>query len=139
MAWKEVEDLEKVRIVSHEKDAIVELFFKDSVEVDEDDAKEIDMIILKMVEGSKFLALTNALNINASITAEARDYFAKRSLLKDIRVAEALLINNLPTRILARFYAYFHRPANPIAIFGNRDEAITWLRSVYKQSLREAS
>ena len=117
----------KKTFISKITDRIVLLEFKPDVIFELEDAIEVNTIIFNLINGQPFLSLIDISNKYGSISAEARDYFATDPKTKDIRLAEAFIVNNLPMRILANFYKQFHKPSNPIKFFKNKKEAINWL------------
>ena len=79
------------------------LTFKYKVEFELDDAKEVDSHTFLMVMGKPFCTLVDARDIRSNISHEAREYFAKNKQITSIRYAQAIVVNNLHTRILANF------------------------------------
>ena len=112
------------------------LEFKQDVVIELRDAIEINKAIYSMVKGQSFLSLIDA-RVYGSITADAREFFAKDELTKDIRIAEAFVIVNLPTRLFAKFYIKINKPANPIKIFSDFDDAKIWLKLQGKNKFGE--
>jgi hypothetical protein len=110
-------------------DKIVLLEFKPDVIFELEDAIEVNTLIYNLVKGQPFLSLVDISNRYGSISKEAREHFAKDPKTKDIRLAEAFIITNIPMRILANFYKSFHKPNNPIKFFKTKKEAIDWLNS----------
>jgi len=109
------------------------LKFKEDVVFELRDAIETNKAIYSMVKGKPFLSLIDA-RIYGSISTDARDFFAKDLLTKDIRIAEAIVINNLPTRLFAKFYIRISRPTNPVKIFSDIEDARLWLELQQKNS-----
>ena len=115
---------------------IVQLKFKNDVAFDLRDAIETNKAIYSLIKGKPFLSLVDA-RVYGSISADARDFFAKDFLTKDIRIAEAIVINNLPTRLFAKFYIKVSRPANVVKIFSDIEDAKLWLRLQEKNMFGE--
>jgi hypothetical protein len=63
----------------------------------------------------------------ASATKEAREYAAQESIRNRIK-AQAIVLDNVATRIMANFYMKINRPRQPIKIFSDKKQAITWLQ-----------
>ena len=112
------------------------LKFKEDVVFELRDAIETNKVIYSLVKGKPFLSLVDA-RIYGSISTDARDFFAKDRLTKDIRIAEAIVINNLPSRLFAKFYARLSRSTNPIKIFSDIDDAKLWLELQQKNMYGE--
>src|SRR5579863_3293583 len=51
-----------------------------------------------------------------SISHEARNRFSSENAAKYI-LANAILVNSLPTRLIANFFIKFHKPTFPVKIF----------------------
>ncbi len=128
--------LQKVEIekafITKLDDYIIELKFKDKVDFELDDAIETDRIYFELSKGKPFLALIDARDILGTISSEAREFFATDELVADIRIAEALVVNSLPIKLLASFYVKFHQTKNPKKVFTEYDKAVEWLKQQFK-------
>ena len=103
------------------------LVFNDKVSFELEDAIEVDEITYDLIEGAPFVTLVDARNIRSNISHEARDFFAKNEKIARIRKGQAIVVNNLHTKIIANFYMKFHKPENPVKIFSNYKKAENWL------------
>jgi|TARA_B110000037_G_C16848025_1_gene394661 hypothetical protein len=115
---------------------VVLLKFKEDGIFELRDAIEANKAIYSIVKGKPFLSLVDA-RVYGSISADAREFFAKDTLTKDIKVAEAIVIDNLPSRLFAKFYIRLSRPANPVKIFSDINVAELWLQLQQKNRFRE--
>lgn len=110
-------------------EGFVLLVFKDNVILEIDDAKEIDQLIVdKLVGDHPFVALVDARDISSSITPEAREFFTNDPLVLQIRKAQALVVNNLSTKLLANFYMKFHKHNSPVKVFSDYTKAEIWVK-----------
>ncbi len=66
---------------------------------------------------------------NAQIEAEVRSYLTAKDRSERV-LADAIVITNLPHRLLADFYMKFNRPDIPTRFFKSYDEALQWLKSI---------
>ena len=114
-------------------DGFTLLTFKDKVNFELEDAKEVDELTFGMVNGGPFVTLVDARNIRSNISHEAREYFAKNDKISKIRKGQAIIVNSLHTKLLANFYMKFHRPENPVKIFNDFDKAEKWIRKIRGQ------
>lgn len=57
---------------------------------------------------------------------EARKYAATAPITKKF-IAEAVLLNNLPSRLLFNFFLKFDQPQFPIRAFSDMETAMDWL------------
>jgi len=101
--------------------------FKDGVEVDIEELKRLVNVSLELVAGTPFYLLIDARNILSSIDHEARDYFSKHKEYNDLNIAQAIVVNNTPIRLLANFYLRFYKHQNPVKIFNSIENAESWL------------
>ncbi len=106
------------------------LIAKDKVDLELEDAIEIDDISYDFVEGKPFVTLVDVRNIRSNMSHEAREHFATNKKITDIRKAQAIVVNNLHTKLLANFYMKFHKPTNPVKIFSDYDKAEKWVRAI---------
>ena len=124
----------KVKIIELEKSFvevlegnIVLLNFKEDADFELRDAIETNKSIYSIVKGKPFLSLVDA-RVYGSISADAREFFAKDTLTKEIKIAEAIVINNFHARLFAKFYIRLSRAANPVRIFSDISDAKLWLQ-----------
>ena len=66
---------------------------------------------------------------HAIIEADVRNYLVTPER-KERVIADAIVITNLPHRLLADFYLKVQRPDIPTQFFKTFDEALEWLRSI---------
>jgi hypothetical protein len=66
---------------------------------------------------------------HASIEADVRSYLVTPDRRHRV-IADAIVITNLPHRLLADFYMKFNRPDIPTQFFKTYKEALVWLRSL---------
>jgi hypothetical protein len=106
---------------------VILLKFKEDIVFALRDAIEANKAIYSIAKGKPFLFLVDA-RVYGNISADARDFFAKDTLIKEIRIAEAIVINNLPARLFAKIYIRLSGPASPSKIFSDINEAKLWLQ-----------
>jgi hypothetical protein len=119
-------ELEKGFIELLERNIILLKFKEDGV-FELRDAIEANKAIYSIVKGKPFLSLVDA-RVYGSISAGAREFFAKDTLTKEIKIAEAIVINNLTARLYAKFYIRLSKSANPAKIFSDIHDANLWLQ-----------
>ena len=115
---------------------VVLLKFKEDVVFELRDAIEANKAIYSAVKGKPFLSLVDA-RIYGSISAGAREFFAKDTLTKEIKIAEAIVINTLSARVYAKFYIRLSKSANPVKIFSDIHDAKLWLQLQQKSMFGE--
>lgn len=110
------------------------LQFKDKVKFELEDAIEVMDIIYDFVEGKSFVILSDARDIRSDMSNEARKHFANDKKNVAIRKGQAIVVNNLHTKIIANFYMKFDKPANHIKIFSDYEKAEKWVRKIRSES-----
>ncbi len=114
----------------------IHLIYKPDLNIKLADAKKISDTIHEMVKEKPYVILVDLRGLYGNMTHEARNHFANDSKINKIRIAEVLLIDNLPIRIIAKFYIKFYKPGGPIKIFGNKEKALNWLEEIYNTKYR---
>jgi hypothetical protein len=101
---------------------ILEVKIKEGAEID---AAQVHSNIeaIKEITDDRHPVLVDA-RVIFTITQEARELAAENS---KNRLAKAVLINSLATRLIGNFYINFHKPSIPTKIFTSREDAIEWL------------
>ena len=127
MVYKKHIALEKANL-SLIEEGLVLLQFKDKIDFEVNDAIEVDESIISLVEGKPFVILIDSRDIRSNMSHEAREFFATDKKIINIRKAQAIVVNNLPSRLIAKFYMTFHKPANPIKIFSDYLQAEDWIK-----------
>ena len=129
MVYKKHIELEKVHLYLIEEGFTL-LVAKDKVDIELNDAIEIDDISYDLVEGKPFVTLVDVRNVRSNMSHDAREHFATNKKITDIRKAQSIVVNNLHTKILANFYMKFHKPVNPVKIFSDYNKAEKWVRKI---------
>jgi hypothetical protein len=103
--------------------------FKNDVEVDVTEMIKLVDVSLEMVNKTPFYLLVDARNILSTISHEAREYITKHEEYTRLNIAQAIIVNNMPVKILANFYMKFYNQPSPVKLFGDFNEGRTWLLS----------
>ncbi|MBV6485232.1 MAG: hypothetical protein KFKLKKLM_01793 [Flavobacteriales bacterium] len=93
---KEIE-LEK-SVISLFDNRIVKIRFKDGVDFVLEDAVIANQTMYDLAEGKSYLSLVDSINVRGQISKAAMEHFAKDSLTKGVRVAEAIVVDSLHNR-----------------------------------------
>ena len=105
--------------------------FKDDIIIDRAD---VDLMIKEHTLLSKgvprFVIVKTGQRM--SITPEGRA-FDSLDFRKNITRAEALIVNNIATRIGANFYYLIQRPPYPVKSFTNLDQGFSWLEKLRQE------
>ena len=105
---------------------LCELTYKSSGIITLDVAKELTAEILDFYPDG-YVIIADSDDAMLNISAEARDYFAKAPEIIAKRKAQALIIQNLGQRLMARFYVNFYTHACPTKTFSNKNDAYIWI------------
>jgi hypothetical protein len=126
----------KKAIVKRIDDKIIEIDYISDNNFELEDAIEANNAYFKISKQKPFVSLIDARNKYGNITNEARMHYVYDEKTKSIRLAEAIVLNNLPARIIAKFYIRHNKPLNPVKIFTKREEAINWLHHIYNKKIK---
>lgn len=63
-------------------------------------------------------------------STESRQAYATSDYIKKYRLADAILVNSLPTRILINFFVNVVKPEVKTRLFSNKSSAILWLETL---------
>lgn len=113
-------------------DGILENRIIESVEVDVKDVYQAKEDNIALTNGKPYCILVNS-GKYTTITKEALELSASPDF-KQNTIAKALLIQELPHRIVGNFYMRFKKPAIKTKIFTDRDKALKWLDDELKKS-----
>ncbi|MCO6501201.1 MAG: hypothetical protein J5I47_12610 [Vicingus serpentipes] len=104
---------------------------KNNIVLEIEDIQEIDQLIYdKLVFGNPFVVIIDARDVDSTVSREAREFLSKNELVLPIRKAQAIVVNNLHTKLLANFYMKFHKPINPIKVFSDYASAYQWIKPI---------
>ncbi|MBL7910557.1 MAG: hypothetical protein JNJ41_05855 [Bacteroidia bacterium] len=109
-------------------DEIIKIEFKEIDELKLVHVIDISNAIRLLVPVKRCLILISLSNyINP--TAEVREFWAAKER-NEISQAEAILIDNLPMKLVVNFYLNINKPQRPTKVFKNEADAIDWLKNI---------
>ncbi len=115
----------KEGIVGLRKDGIIHVYYHEETEINV--PLQIKMLdsFNEITGGKKSLFLFEA-GPYVTVTNEARDHAIA---MEDITptLATAVLVRNLPHKLMADFYYKFNKPKQPYKVVREFDDGITWL------------
>lgn len=100
----------------------------EGVHIDLPSLKEDAAVNMVLTNNKKTLALYDS-RAFFTIDQDARDY-VKSGITDPTRLATAVLINQLGTRLLVNFFIRFNKPRTPMRLFTCEDNALKWLREL---------
>lgn len=115
----------KTALVVLGSDGIVRVLFKDDVEVTPIEVEENFKAYNEVIKGKKYPFIIRANSGSADYTPEGLAY-AKAHENDWPKLCVALLVKNLPQRLLANFYLKINKPTHLHKVFDNPDEAEAW-------------
>ena len=110
-----------------DSDKVLLVKFKDGIDVDVEEMKKLVDVSLELANDDNFYLLVDARDIFSSMDHESRKYVAEHARYNELNVAQAIVVNNMPIRLLASAYFKLYKHTNPIKIFTKIDEARVWL------------
>ena len=113
-------------ITKVDKNLIISSHYED-YEVKLEDVKEIDKAHMELAQGEKIYAILDSTNHHTVFTKEAQHFMANECEIRHLLIATLIILNRLPTRLLARFFISFHKPKYPVKIFKSIEEAKKWI------------
>lgn len=112
--------------ISLGNDGIVRKKFFNDIDIEVEDGVENLAAVRKLTNDKPYLVLSDG-RVNARVSPEARAFSASAEASRN-RVAEAMLVNSVATRLTANFYIRFNKPLTPTRIFTDEQKAIEWLK-----------
>ncbi|MBL4710589.1 MAG: hypothetical protein JKY48_19350 [Flavobacteriales bacterium] len=122
------------KVEKFDSDLIV-VTYNDNVSINLVEAIEIDMICFDLSNQKNTFLITDVRNIHSNMSNEAQNFFSKKGKLLPYIKGLVILLNNLPIRLIARFYIQFHKPIYPTKIYATKEEAFKWFKSIDKQQI----
>lgn len=112
--------------ISLDRDRVLLIKFKSGADVDIEETKKIMNLSAEMVDKKRFYVLVDARDIFVSVDHKSRKYMAEHEVNK-YNIAQAMVVNNMPVRMIANFYLRFYKHAYPMKVFKNINKARAWL------------
>lgn len=106
---------------------LLELVYPDDFEITVEMVIAIDKLMLDITQGAKFGLISNFKDSYGTMTQEAQIHFAEKINTARQITGNAIIINNLPMRMMVNFYLRFKRPVYPSKSFTNTKEATNWI------------
>lgn len=116
-------------LMSYDTEILVTVKFKDGVDLDLPEITKLVEWTLNEVKTKPFLLLVDARDILSSMEHNSRKYFVEHKKYNELNIAQAIVANNMPIRLLATAYYKLYKHQAPIKIFKDIDEAKEWLYS----------
>ncbi len=135
LTWLDIEknlELEKeltfANVLSVRSHSLFLVKYHPDQEIDRRKAEILVDELYELVDSGLYLGLNDARGPNLEITKEARDVYEKNKSL-DKTKAQAVIVNDLSTRIFLNFFVSINKPTTPVRLFNSFDRAFQWLIS----------
>lgn len=109
------------------KEGFLRMVSKPVSEVTLADIAQIRRLAGKLVNFKRAAVLADPRHFT-SFSKEIRDFYARKEASRIIS-AMAILVTDLPTRLIGNFFIKIHQPHYPAKIFTSETEAAKWLAS----------
>tara|TARA_B100000508_G_scaffold137355_1_gene131595 strand:+ start:116199 stop:116576 length:378 start_codon:yes stop_codon:yes gene_type:complete len=110
--------------LSWQDDFILIKFIQSDAAFDLEEAKRQYEAAKSLVNGEKYRVLIDVRDVSVSPEKEAQEFLSK----VEEKIAEAILVNNLATRIISQYYITKNE-RSPVKIFTKKHKAIKWLKA----------
>lgn len=113
-------------ILGMDKNLICHMTYHPDAQVTIEEMKVIEQALLQLSNNGPMKIMMDMRNRYIHFDGDARKYAATAPVTKKF-IAEAVLLNNLPSRLLFNFFLKFDRPQFPIRAFSDEEAAMEWL------------
>jgi hypothetical protein len=118
----------KAFVVKLNQENIIEVEWNPSIEeIEKEHLVLLTNIIKDLGHEEKMLVYIDTCNF-MSITPEARSYAATKEA-SEFTLANAVLVDALPKKLLFNFFLKINKPIVPTKGFSSKEEALSWLKS----------
>lgn len=108
---------------------LIKIEYKHDYRVELEDAKMVDDVFLEFAEGAKVYGVMDTQGKQSLFSKEAQKFLANEApLIKNGQMLGfAMIINNLPNRMMAKFFITFFKPKHPVKIVASEEQALLWI------------
>lgn len=122
-------------LIKSDDESIVEMHYPHDMEIDIELARKTDELIYESINQHSFYLLVSFENVYGQMPNEVQNFFAKEATTIPYITTAIYIINNLPIRILAKFYIRFFQPNYPTVIVTNYENGLNWIKTHKTQSV----
>lgn len=122
-------------LIKSDDESIVEMHYPHDMEIDIELARKTDELIYESINQHSFYLLVSFENVYGQMPNEVQNFFAKEDTTIPYITTAIYIINNLPIRILAKFYIRFFQPNYPTVIVTNYENGLNWIKTHKTQSV----
>jgi len=112
--------------------SIILLKYKPNYEVELEDVKEVEKALIKLSNNGNIYCLMDTSGSFNNYSTEAQKFLSNdASIIKNKKIkGSALVIDNLPNRLMAKFFSSIFKPKFPMKIFPNQEQGLVWLNEL---------
>jgi hypothetical protein len=111
-------------------DNILYTTYFDDAEIDLPKIEEIIDEGLHLMNHSPFYSLVDMSDVFGAMSNDAKNHVAKDKLLAELKIGEALLVNNLPMKLLIIGYLKIFKPLTNVQVFKDHKSAGNWFQEI---------
>ncbi len=112
------------------EDKILRITIFQNAHIDIEEAKANYASSYRITNGEPVLVLVDARN-DSTVSRRAQEYASQQTHL---RIATAVISENPFTRMFTNLYMLIFRPASPIRLFTNEENALEWLEEMRQEA-----
>ena len=113
--------------------SMLRITYKNEYDIHLADVTELNDVLTDLVETGPIYSIVNANSKFFNLSKDAQEYLATTAPIVSRIKGSAVLINNLPIRLIVRFFISTYNPKFPTKIFKYEEEAKEWIESLRKE------
>jgi hypothetical protein len=98
-----------------------------------DDMKEVTKIREQIFGKEQYCSLIDLRADNLSLSSEAKKYVTQNKTIRQLRLAEVLLVNNFIEKMGVHAYVRIFRSGDNITVMTEEENALHWLNTQYER------
>lgn len=116
---------------------IIQLKYRPDYTVELEDVREVERVFIDLSNGNDIYCLLDMSGQFNVYTPEAQKFLSKEaSIVKQKKIkCSAVVIDNLPNRLITKFFIKFYKPPFRTKIFANKESGLIWIESIKNGSV----
>jgi hypothetical protein len=120
-------------VIEKLENGIIQISYKSNYRVELEDVKEVEKVYVGFSNGEAIYSLLISNGGFSQFSNEAQKFLAEEASIVSRIKGSAVVLNNLPFRILTRFFIKFYKPKFPTKIFSEYSDAVQWLTELKEE------
>ena len=104
--------------------------YKNGADITIEDSYDYLKIINEIADGKKRFFILDTRGVLVQTSPEHREFMGRNPEVLLWRIADAILVDVLPNRILSDFYKKKYSQNHPIQVFKSEEEAKQWFKTI---------